>query len=287
MTHPVVERLQRHGLRPRKELGQHFLVDRRVLQRLVQTIAPAPGTAIVDLGAGPGVLTEQLLEGGAQVVAVELDDGLAALLRAELGGRPRFELLHMDLAALDLELLRRRLGAPRLAVAGNLPYQLTSTVLFGLLELEDRLQQAVLMVQREVAERIRSAPGTKQYGVTSAILQAYYDVRLMARIKPGAFLPPPQVDSAILRLTPRAAGPALPWGERAAYVRLVRHVFNERRKVLRNTLKKFYGLDAAALTACGNAAALDLGRRPESLQVGEFVRLLHALPASAASGAEV
>lgn len=287
MTNPVVDRLRRHALRPRKELGQHFLVEPRVLERLVQCIAPAPGTVILEFGAGVGVLTERLLDAGARVVAVELDDDLAALLRAELGARHGFELLHLDLAALDVPALRRRLGTPQLKVAGNLPYQLTSTVLFGLLDLEEHLQDAVFMVQREVAERLVGTAGSRDYGILSVVLQAYYGIQIVARVRPGAFLPPPRVDSAILRLVPRPGGPALPWGERARFVRLVRNVFNERRKVLRNTLKKFYGLDAAALGACAAAAAIDFGRRPESLQVEEFVRLLHALPVSVAATAEV
>jgi len=287
MTNPVVERLRRHGLRPRKELGQHFLVDARVLQRLLQCIAPAPGTVILEFGAGVGVLTERCLDAGARVIAVELDDGMAALLRAELGRRQDFELLHMDLAALDVPALRHRLGVPTLKVAGNLPYQLTSTVLFGLLDLEDHLEDAVFMVQREVAERLVGTAGSRDYGILSVVLQAYYGIQIVARVRPGAFLPPPRVDSCILQLRPRPGGAALPWTERAQFVRLVRSVFNERRKVLRNTLKKFYGLDTTALATCAAAAGIDFGRRPESLHVEEFVRLLHALPASAHAAAEV
>ena len=288
MTNPVVERLHRHGLRPRKELGQHFLVDARVLERLLQCIAPAPDSVILEFGAGVGVLTERCLDAGARVVAVELDDGMATLLRAELGTRAHFELLHMDLAALDVPALRRRLGVATLKVAGNLPYQLTSTVLFGLLDLEDHLQDAVFMVQREVGERLVGAPGSRQYGILSVVLQAFYELAIVARVRPGAFLPPPRVDSCILQVRPRPGGPALQWSERAHFVRLVRSVFNERRKVLRNTLKKFYGLDSAALATCATTAGIEFGRRPESLHVGEFVRLLHALPASAlAAAAEV
>ncbi len=287
MSNPVVERLRRHGLRPRKELGQHFLVEPGVLTRLVQLIAPAPGSVVLEFGAGVGVLTERLLDAGARVVAVELDDALAAVLRAELGDRDAFTLLHMDLAALDVAAMRRQLGVSTLKLAGNLPYQLTSTVLFGLFELEEHLQDAVLMVQREVAQRIAGAPGSRNYGILSVLLQTYYDIEIAARVKAGAFWPPPRVESAILRITPRPGGPALPWPDRARYVRLVRHVFNERRKILRNTLKKFYSLDSAALVHCERAAAIDFGRRPESLSVVEFVRLLHALPASADSGVEV
>ncbi len=287
MTNPVVQRLRRHGLTPRKDLGQHFLIDPGVLDRMVRLLGPGPETTLVELGAGLGVLTEKLLHTGARVVAVELDDALAAVLRHELGGAARFELLHQDLASLDMAALPRRLGVERLELVGNLPYQLTSTVLFALLELEDRLSGALFMLQREVAERVAGAPGSRNYGIASVALQAYYDIHLEGRLKPGAFLPPPRVESALVRLLPRRDGPALPWSERGVFIHLVRSVFNERRKVLRNTLKKFYSLSPAALEGVATRSGLDLGRRPEALAVEEFVRLLHALPEACGSGVEV
>lgn len=284
MSNPVVERLHRHGLRPRKELGQHFLADPRVLGRLAEIVGAGPGQTIVEFGAGLGVLTERFLDAGARVVAIELDDALARVLEAELGGRAGFRLLHADLTRVDLRALRADLGLPDLRLAGNLPYQLTSHVLFSVLELEASLAEAVFMVQREVAERIVASPGTRSYGILSVLLRAYHTAEIVLRVKPGAFLPPPRVDSAVLRLGPRAGGPAVAWSERPALVRLVKSVFNERRKVLRNTLKKFYGLDDPALAAVAAASGLDLGRRPESLSVDEFVRLLHALPEETGRG---
>ena len=284
MKNPVLERLQRHGMQPRKELGQHFLIDLNVLDRIVGLVAPAPGDVVVEYGAGLGVLTQRLLDAGARVVGVELDDALAALLRAELGGSPAFRLVHADLARISLVDLCREYGVERIKVAGNLPYQLTSKVLFGTLDLEHRLASAVFMVQREVAERIVSPPGSRDYGILSVVLGACFDVRLEARVKAGAFTPPPRVESALLRLLPRAGGPLLAWNERTDFVRLVKDVFNERRKVLRNTLKKFYGLDAVALDRCESRSRIDLRRRPETLQAAEFVALLHALPAPAVAG---
>lgn len=280
MSNPVVERLRRHGLRPRKELGQHFLIDPHVLERIVELIAPAPTSAVVEFGAGLGVLTERLLQAGARVVAVELDDELARVLETELAGYEKVRLVHADLAAFDAVALCRELDVARLKIAGNLPFQLTSTVLFGLLDLEEHLEDAVLMVQREVAERIVAAHGSRSYGILSVLLRAFFDVSVEMRVKPGAFRPPPRVESAVIRVAPRAEGPALPWSERAALAHLVKSVFNERRKVLRNTLKKFYALDEQALGLCAARAGIDLGRRPETLQVAEFVRLLHALPAA-------
>lgn len=280
MSNPVLERLQRHGLRPRKELGQHFLIDMNVIERLAGMIAPTPGAAVIEFGAGLGVLTEKLLNAGAHVVAIELDDELARVLAAELGAADHFRLVHADLARVDLDALRRELGASRVTLAGNLPYQLTSTVLFGLLQLEGRLQAAVMMVQREVAERIVAQHGSRDYGILSVLLQTYHNVHIETRLKPAAFRPPPRVDSAVIRVVPRAEHAAAAWSDREALTRLVKSVFNERRKVLRNTLKKFYGLSPEALARCAEASGVDLRKRPEALAVPEFVRLLHALPES-------
>jgi 16S rRNA (adenine1518-N6/adenine1519-N6)-dimethyltransferase len=274
---PVHERLQRHGVRPRKELGQHFLADPRVLDRIAAAIAPEPGMTIVEFGAGIGVLTEKLLEAGATVVAIELDDAMARILEAELGGRSGFRLVHADLARVSLTELRSELGVRELVLAGNLPYQLTSHVLFATLDLESVLRGAVFMVQREVAERVVAPPGTRTYGILSVLLRAYHDVEILCRVKPGSFLPPPRVESAVIRLRPRGAT-ACSWEERPALVRLVKSTFNERRKVLRNTLRKFYALDDAAVERIAMQSGIDPMRRPETLAVDEFVRLLRALP---------
>jgi 16S rRNA (adenine1518-N6/adenine1519-N6)-dimethyltransferase len=285
MKNPVLERLQRHGIRPRKELGQHFLFDQNILTAIVQHIDPLPDEVIVEFGPGLGVLTERLLDSGARVVGVELDDDMAAVLRRELGDRQRFHLVHADLARVDLLQLMADQQVQRIKLVGNLPYQLTSHVLFAALELGERLRSAVFLVQREVAERVVSAPGSKQYGILSVLLQAYHQVALEMRVKPGSFAPPPRVESAVLHLVPRHEV-ALPWEQRAALTRLVKSVFNERRKVLRNTLKKFYDLDATQLERIAVDSDVDLGKRPEALAVADFVRLLHALPVSASSGSE-
>jgi 16S rRNA (adenine1518-N6/adenine1519-N6)-dimethyltransferase len=188
--------------------------------------------------------------------------------------------MHADLSRVSADAIREELGVPRLKLAGNLPYQLTSHVLFATLDLEDRLEDAVFMVQREVAERIVAPPGTREYGILSVLLRAYHRVRIVQILRPGAFAPPPQVDSAVIRVEPLGSGAAARWAERAALEAAVKSTFNERRKVLRNTLKKFYALDAAALDAVERASAVDLGRRPETLAVEEFVRLTRALPAA-------
>lgn len=282
MKNPVLERLQRHGSRPRKELGQHFLIDLNILDRIVTLVAPATNELVVEYGAGLGVLTQRFLDAGARVVAIELDDHLASVLQVELGGCDRFRLIHADLSQVDVATLGAEYSVDRVKLCGNLPYQLTSRVLFGVLELGARLASATFMVQREVAERVVSPAGSRERGILSVVLGAYYDLRLEMRIKPGAFTPPPRVESALLRILPRRQGAALAWDERTAFVRLVRSVFNERRKVLRNTLKKFYALEGVELDRMQATSGVDLSRRPETLHVEEFVRLLRTLPPDAA-----
>jgi 16S rRNA (adenine1518-N6/adenine1519-N6)-dimethyltransferase len=277
MSHPVLDRLRRHGVRPRKSLGQHFLVDTRATARIVELVAAGPGDLVVEYGAGLGVLTDRLLDAGAEVVAVELDDDLARILAAELGGRPGFRLLHADLARVSLPELLGASGRRDLKLVGNLPYQLTSTVLFQVLELGPGVRDAVFMLQREVAERIASPPGGRQYGILSVLLRTWFEVEVPLRLRPGAFLPPPRVESAVVRLGPRKTGPVLDWSERERLVHLVRTTFAERRKVLRNTLRKFHGLDEGGLDRCARASGIDLGRRPETLSPEEFARLLRAL----------
>jgi 16S rRNA (adenine1518-N6/adenine1519-N6)-dimethyltransferase len=278
MRNPVHDRLQRYGLRPRKALGQHFLAEPAVLSRIVAAIAPTPEDTILEYGAGIGVLTESLLDAGARVIAVELDDALAELLRRELGERPRFQLEHADLARIDVRALMAAHGIQRIRLAGNLPYQLTSHVLFAFLGLETAAQDGVFMMQREVAERLVAPPGGRDYGILSVLLRAFHDLEIVCRVKPGAFVPPPRVESAVLRIVPRRTPAVIEWSERPAFTALVKNTFAERRKVLRNTLKKFYGLDATQLAACETASGIDLGRRPETLAVDEFARLLRALP---------
>jgi 16S rRNA (adenine1518-N6/adenine1519-N6)-dimethyltransferase len=204
----------------------------------------------------------------------------------ELGGRDRLQLVHADLAQLSVARLRADLGVDKIKLAGNLPYQLTSRVLFGVLDLEAHLEDAVFMVQREVAERIVASPGSRDYGILSVLLHAFHDVSIVVRVKPGSFLPAPRVESSLIRIVPRAAPAELEWGECADLVHLVKSVFNQRRKVLRNTLKRSYALEADDIAACEAASGVDLGRRPETLDVGEFVRLLRTLPGRSASEVE-
>jgi 16S rRNA (adenine1518-N6/adenine1519-N6)-dimethyltransferase len=272
--------LEKHGLWAKKSWGQNFLQDEAALADIAAAAAPAPGETVVELGAGLGHLTVRLLGRGARVVAVERDRDMAGVLRAELGDR--IALVEADAARLDWPALADRYGVPdagggpaRLTVAGNLPYHLTSPILFSLLDHAPRVRRAVFLLQREVAERIAAAPGTKDFGLLSVLLQHVADADVVRRVPAGAFHPPPKVESAVLRLVFRPPREAV--RDPARFRRLVKAGFNQRRKTLRNALEAGKVAEPAQLAAALLAAGIDPGRRGETLTVAEWAALERAL----------
>jgi 16S rRNA (adenine1518-N6/adenine1519-N6)-dimethyltransferase len=270
--------LEKYGLRAKKSWGQNFLGDEEILDHIARLAVEAPGDRVVELGAGLGHLTARLLARGGEVVAVERDRDMAAVLRGELGERVR--LLEADAARLDYarvgELFGPRAGAPaKLAVVGNLPYHLTSPILFGLLDQADLVARAVFLVQREVAERLAAQPGTKDWGLLSVLLQHRARVSLERRVPRGAFLPPPNVESAVLRAgfgPPRAEV-----GDEARFRRLVKAGFAQRRKVLANALGAARVAPQEQLLAALAEVGIDPRRRGETLTVEEWAGLDRAL----------
>jgi len=267
-----VERSQRellrdHGIRPVKRRGQNFLLDGN-LARWIAAAVRELGNAVLELGAGAGALTAPLLEEGAWVTAVEVDRKLCALLQEELGDREGFRLVQGDLTQLALEDLlagvRRRSGALPV-VAGNLPYVLTSRVLFGLADARNELAGAVLMIQREVAQRLTARPGGRDYGVLSAVLGSLFAIEMIRRVPAEVFWPRPDVESAVVRLRP---GPPWSAAEYGAYRETVKVLFGQRRKQLGSILRSVWGRSEAA-----GLAGLDTVRRPEQLSPEELRRL--------------
>jgi 16S rRNA (adenine1518-N6/adenine1519-N6)-dimethyltransferase len=268
--------LARHGLHAKKSWGQNFLQDENALDDIARLAAPSPGEAVVELGAGLGHLTARLVARGAKVVAVERDREMARVLRAELG--ERITLLEADAARLDWAELAARLGtpdapggAPRLAVAGNLPYHLSSPILFSLLDAARSLRRAVLLLQREVAERLAAAPGGRDFGLPSVLLQREAEVEVARRVPPGAFWPPPRVESAVVCARFRQA--VVPVLDEARFRRLVKAGFGQRRKTLRNALEAARVAPPERLAAALASAGIDPGRRGETLTVAEWVAL--------------
>ncbi len=270
--------LRAHGIRPVKRRGQNFLLDAN-LARAIAAEVLALGTRVLELGAGAGALAAPLLAAGAAVTAVEVDRQLCALLRAELGSSPGFRLLEEDLTRLDWPAVLDAAG-PRPVVAGNLPYVLTSSVLLALAEWRQGLAGAVLMVQREVAERMTAAPGGRTYGVLAALLGALFEIRALRRVPPEVFWPRPEVESAVVRLVP--AGPPWPPAELAHYRAVVKTLFARRRKQLGSALRAGWGMTPADAAATAAAAGLDPAQRPEQIAPAGLRALAAQLPGEAA-----
>lgn len=282
--------LSRHGLRPKKSFGQNFLVGPHVVDRIAQLcVRPddRPPVRVVEIGAGLGALTNALLARGASVAAIERDRELIPVLEAELAGdvaSGRLEIVEADAATADYRALfgvtsgesDPRDGRPdrveTRVLAGNLPYQITGRLLEVATELVDVVDRVVVMVQREVGERVAAPPGSKIYGQLSVFVQAAFSVRRAFLVGAGNFHPAPDVESAVLELTPRGDARTL---ETKAFREVVHLAFGARRKTLRNALGPLVRdeLLADAIAETG----IDLQRRGETLDVSEFARLASAI----------
>lgn len=281
------ELLRRHGLSPRKSWGQNFLHEREIHYEIVAAAKAEPGRTVIEIGAGLGTLTAHLLATGARVEAIERDRDLCVVLRAELGASPRFVLHEADAVRFDYAAIAQALidaGQEPPAVVGNLPYQLTGMLLFALLDHNQLTGPWIVMVQREVADRLCAEPGSKRYGGVTAALSRVRKISRVCTVSRGCFLPPPRVDSAVVRLDPRPS----PLGEVAdppEYLRLVRTCFQRRRKTLANALAGVAANREQALRWIA-AAELDPMIRPERLGPAQFAALQRAREAEAAPEAE-
>ena len=246
----------------RKRFGQHFLTDTSVIDDIVRAVDPRPGQALVEIGPGLGAITQPLLERAGELVVVELDRDLAARLR----GRAGLTVVEADVLTVDFAALAARAGR-RLRIVGNLPYNISTPILFHLLGAAAHVQDQHVMLQKEVCERMAAGPGSKAYGRLSVMLQWRYDIEPVLDVPPAAFDPPPQVDSAVVRMEPLPAPPAV---DEALLSEIVAVAFSQRRKLLRHTLGRW-------LEAHGAAVAFDLQRRAEEVPVAEYVGLAVAV----------
>ena len=252
------------GHRARKRFGQNFLVDTHYIERIIDAVAPRPGDNLVEIGPGLGALTHRLIERATRIAAIEIDRDLAARLR-ETCGPDRLALHEGDALAFDYATL-----GENLRVVGNLPYNISSPLLFHLASFDSLLRDIHVMLQREVVMRMAAAPATPDYGRLSVMLQAKFSVTRLFVIPPGAFQPAPKVDSAFVRLVP--LGPARPAiADERLFARVVAAAFGQRRKTLRNALASL--CDVAAIEGAG----IDPAARGETLSVADFVRLANAL----------
>ena len=249
--------------RPKKRFGQHFLTDRHYLGRIVETIAPEPGQPMVEIGPGSGLMTDELVPRLGRLDVVEIDRDLAAALRARYA--PAQLIVHeADVLDFDFTSL-----AQPLRVVGNLPYNVSSPILFRMVEIADRLRDCVFMLQKEVVDRMVADPDTADYGRLSVMLQYRFAMAMAFRVPPGAFTPPPKVDSAVVRMAPLPAT-RLRAQDEHRFASIVAAAFGQRRKTLRNATR------LVAEPGAFERAGIDPGRRGETLSVEEFVALSDA-----------
>jgi 16S rRNA (adenine1518-N6/adenine1519-N6)-dimethyltransferase len=259
-------------VRARKRFGQHFLRDRAVAARIAAMARPQAQQVVLEVGPGAGALTAPLIEAWGRIVAVEIDRDLVALLR-EMFTPTQLHLIEGDILRLELTGVLEAEGAGRLVVVGNRPYNITAPLLFRLLEQSHCIDRAVVMVQREVAQRLTAGPGGKDYGRITVMLGQRAEVSLSMTVEPRAFRPVPKVHSAVveIRFLPQ---PRFPVVDEAVFRRLVRTAFGQRRKMLRNSLAGMLApLDRQHLPEIAARAGIDLRERPERLALAEFASL--------------
>jgi 16S rRNA (adenine1518-N6/adenine1519-N6)-dimethyltransferase len=249
--------------RAKKRFGQHFLTDRHYLDRITQAIAPQPRDSMVEIGPGTGVLTERLVATLDRLHVVEIDRDLAAELRERFPGD---KVVVHQADALDFDFAS--LAAP-LRVVGNLPYNVSTPILFRMAALAERIRDCVFMLQKEVVERMVAAPDTAEYGRLSVMLQYRFAMALALRVPPGAFTPPPKVDSAVVRMEPLGAERPRARDE-DLFAAIVAAAFSQRRKMLRGALRALVPPEAFVKTG------IDPVRRGETLSVAEFIALADA-----------
>lgn len=257
--------MNRH--RPRKRFGQHFLHDANVINRLVGAIAPQPGEHLVEIGPGEGVLSAPVLERAGALTVIELDRDLATTLSERLGQPDGLEVVQADVLKVDLAELA---AGKRLRIIGNLPYNISTPIMFHLFESGAEIIDMHFMLQKEVVDRMVADPGGRQYGRLSVMAAFHCEMTRLFTVPPGAFRPPPKVDSAIVRLAPKK----LTVEDRALlpdFAEVTRRAFGQRRKTLRNSLKGL--IDDVQFEAAG----IDPGARAETLSVDQFRKLATGL----------
>jgi 16S rRNA (adenine1518-N6/adenine1519-N6)-dimethyltransferase len=255
----------------RKSLGQHFLTDRRILARIADAAELAPSDVVIEIGPGRGSLTDILAERAGRVIAVEYDRALAAALRDRYATQPGVTVVEANVLETDLAALAAERGGTEYKVIGNVPYYITTPILFHALR-RPRPTIAVYLVQREVGERVVAPPGSKQYGALSVNVQAVAVAEMVFRIPPGAFQPPPKVESAVIRIRPRAI-PAVAPSDEAEFRSFVQAAFGMRRKQVQKTLREILGLGAGEVSQRLAAAGIDPAARVETLSPEQIAML--------------
>lgn len=275
--------LKKYGLFAKKSFGQNFLVSERVYRAIVDATVVTDSDWVVEIGAGLGTLTmriaERVTEG--KVIAIERDRDMAEVLRAELGLLDNVEITETNALTYDLTAVARWRGEP-ITVCGNLPYNISSQILFHIIDHRASVTRAVVMLQREMADRLVARPGTKAYGALGVMISTYADISTVIRAPGSCFVPAPKVESTVVSIRPLVDGASkVEIADHKLYSKVVHAAFGQRRKTLRNAIKAVFGAEAtdAALAASG----IDGQRRGETLTLAEFAALTAAVPADAPS----
>ena len=275
----TIEVLQKYDFVFQKRFGQNFLIDTHVLDKIIAASDITKDDFVLEIGPGIGTMTQYLAEAAREVVAVEIDDALIPILKDTLKDWENITVLHGDILKTDLnQLARERNDGKPIKVVANLPYYITTPIIMGLFEKKVPLESITIMVQKEVADRMQTGPGSKDYGALSLAVQYYADPQIVANVPPNCFMPRPKVGSAVIRLTRHSKPPVDVTDERLMFG-IIRASFNQRRKTLVNGLKNSTELKftkeqiESAITACG----LPLTIRGEALNLQQFAELANQL----------
>jgi 16S rRNA (adenine1518-N6/adenine1519-N6)-dimethyltransferase len=271
----IKKELKEHGLFPRRRLGQHFLVDRNILDKVIRTAEVEKEDIVLEVGPGLGEMTLALARQAKKVIAIEIDSKLVAILEKKMRGHPNVEVVKSDILKVDFDQFLKKEGHP-IKVVANLPYQISTPLLFRFIESKDVFSTFTLMLQREVAERMVAPPGRKEYGRLSIFIQLSFDLTIRFFIKPSAFFPPPKVDSALVHMVWREE-PLVETNDEEWFKRVVKACFGYRRKTLVNALKHSELVLPESMELKMKGIGIDPQRRPETLTIQEFAALASTL----------
>ncbi|MBK7092803.1 MAG: ribosomal RNA small subunit methyltransferase A [bacterium] len=260
-------------MRPKKRLGQHFLINIHAAKRIASLLNPQPGDRVLEIGGGRGDLTVHLVSTGADITCIEFDPDMVAVLQERFADAANLHVIKSDILELKVD---DHFPVGEIKLVGNLPYNITSPILEWLVDNRDRFPQAAIMIQREVAERLAASHGNKDFGSLTIFIQLFYQVEKIFDVKPGSFLPPPKVSSSVLILTRRTKS-LVEDGEFPSLRRLTSACFRWRRKQLIRILRDEYPIKQSSLESCLTELQIDPTIRPEQLPVESFVTLARRL----------
>jgi 16S rRNA (adenine1518-N6/adenine1519-N6)-dimethyltransferase len=271
----IRQELKEYGLIPRKGWGQHFLVDRNILNKVIWTAQVEKEDAVLEVGPGLGEMTIALARQAKRVIAIEIDSKLVAILNEKMKNYPNVEVVRSDILKVDFNQFLKKEGHP-IKVVANLPYQVSTPLLFRFIESKETFSTFTLMLQKEVAERMVAPPGGKEYGPLSIFIQMFSDVSIRFFIKPSAFFPPPKVESAVVQMVWKEK-PMIETNDEEWFKRVVKACFGYRRKTLVNALRHSELSLPESIELKMEAIGIDPRRRPETLTIQEYANLAKVL----------